>query len=67
MPATVACEKCGATWPADQSPGLCPSCSAPTAIHRRGDPRETTDDLAHAASRPDPPTRGGAPAEPPRS
>jgi WD40 repeat protein/tRNA A-37 threonylcarbamoyl transferase component Bud32 len=67
MPATVACDKCGATWPADQSPGSCPSCSAPTAVYRPGDPQATTDDLAHTASRPDTPARAGAAAEPPRS
>src|SRR5262249_34969766 len=50
-----------------QSPGSCPSCSAPTAAYRPGDPQATTDDRAHAASRPDTPARAGAPAEPPRS
>src|SRR5262249_48771208 len=67
MPATVACDKCGATWPADQSPGSCPSCSAPTALYRPGDPQAITDDPAHTTSRPDTPAGAGAPAGPPRS
>src|SRR5262249_58667166 len=67
MPATVACDKCGATWPADQSPGSCPSCSAPTTAYWPDDPQATTDDQARTASRPDTPAQAGAPAEPPRS
>jgi WD40 repeat protein len=67
MSATVACDKCGATWPAYQSPGSCPSCSAPTTVYRPGDPQATTDVLAHTASRPDTQAGGGAPAEPRRS
>ena len=67
MPETVACAKRGATWPADQSPVWCPSWCAPDALDRPGDPQATTDDQAHAASRPDTPARAGPPAEPPRS
>jgi WD40 repeat protein/tRNA A-37 threonylcarbamoyl transferase component Bud32 len=67
MSETVACDKCGATWPADQSPGSCPSCAAPTAVHRPGDPQATTADHAHTPSRPDTLARAGLPAQPPRS
>src|SRR5262249_53483300 len=67
MPATVACDKCGATWPADQSPGSCPSCSAPTTAYWPDDPQATTDDQARTASRPDTPAQAGAPGEPRRS
>src|SRR5262249_26011461 len=67
MPATVACDKCGATWPADQSPGSCPSCSAPTAVYRPGDPHATTDDQAQTPSLRDTLAQAGSPTQPPRS
>jgi WD40 repeat protein/tRNA A-37 threonylcarbamoyl transferase component Bud32 len=67
MPTTVSCDKCGATWPADDTPGSCPSCSAPTAVYRPGDPQATSDDQTRTLSLSDTPARAGAPAEPARS
>jgi WD40 repeat protein len=67
MPATVACNKCGATWPADQTPGLCPSCSAPTGAYWPGDPQATTHREAHTPSQPDRLAQAAPPAGPPRA
>ena len=65
MPESVACDKCGSTWPADQSPASCPACMAPTALYRPADFQATTDNQTPTPSRPGTPACAGTAAPPP--